>query len=614
MITLQKLTFPEPGICTEHDLYFRPRGEFGFSQSSGEVWLNQGSVLGLDSYFNLLNIGKWHAGCILDGLYAEITGQGRIELRALQAIPGQSWEILACEVTTLAPGKPFRVDLSHYAERAVRGLIYLEVKALDDGGATITSGRFATGTRLATPPRLAVSITTFRREDEVRRTVARLQAFLADYEFGDNVHVQVVDNGQSAKIPETDNVTPVDNPNYGGAGGFARGLLEAERGGFSHCLFMDDDASFHMENIARAYAFLALSRDPKNAVSGAMINNTHKWAMWENGAIFDGSCQPMFCGVDLRNRDAVFAMENDSATLRPPTLYGGWWFFAFAIDQVRHHPFPFFVRGDDISFSLMNDFDIYTLNGVVSFQDDFSEKESPQTLYLDLRNHLIHHMVSDKLARSPLGTARIAIRFVMRSLLRFHYDSARAQLLSWQDVMQGPGFFDDNIDMAARRATIKEMTETEVWRDLTPADMQERRKKTLKSRNRRHRLGIWTLNGHLVPFSARLWDRIVLHVGERGIVFPAFGAARITYLNTAADKGYVVAQSKAQFFAIGWQMTGILWRFLRCHQELKQQYRDGYDAMTTRGYWQDKLALPPADPDTFKEPIVSRAKQISASH
>ncbi|MEP3334426.1 hypothetical protein [Sedimentitalea sp.] len=614
MITLQKLTFPEPGICTEHDLYFRPRGEFGFSQSAGEIWLNQGSLLVLDTYFNLLNIGKWHAGCALDGLFVELTGHGRIELRAFQAIPGQSWEILACEVITMAPGVPYRADLSHYAERSVRGLIYFEVKALDEGGATITGGRFATNTKLDTPPRLAVSITTFKREDEVRRTVSRLQTFLASYEFGENVHVQVVDNGQSAKIPETGKVTPVDNPNYGGAGGFARGLLEAERGGFSHCLFMDDDASFHMENIARTYAFLALSKDPKNAVSGAMINNTHKWAMWENGAFFDGSCQPMFCGVDLRNRDAVFGMENDSATLNPPTLYGGWWFFAFAIDQVQHHPFPFFVRGDDISFSLMNDFNITTLNGVVSFQDDFSEKESPQTLYLDLRNHLIHHMVADKLARSPLGTAKIAIRFIMRSLLRFHYDSARAQLLSWHDTMQGPGFFDENIDMAARRATIKEMTKTEVWRDLTPEDKKERRKKTLKPHNKRHRLGIWALNGHLVPFSTRRWDRIVLGIGERGIVFPAFGASRITYLNTAADKGYTVVQSKAQFFAIAWQMTKTLWRFTRGYDALKQEYRAGYDAMTTRGYWADKLTLPPMETDTSGESNVSRAKQISASH
>ena len=191
----------------------------------------------------------------------------------------------------------------------------------------------------------------------------------------------------------------------GGAGGFARGLMEATKAGFSHCLFMDDDASFHMENIARTYMFLAFSKDRRNAVAGAMINNTHKWAMWENGAWFDGSCRPISCGDDLREPKEVIKMELASSQQRPATLYGGWWFFAFAIDQVKHHPFPFFVRGDDISFSLMNDFNIHTLNGVVSFQDDFSEKESAQTLYLDLRNHIIQHLVTPELERSALGTA-----------------------------------------------------------------------------------------------------------------------------------------------------------------------------------------------------------------
>ena len=260
------------------------------------------------------------------------------------------------------------------------------------------------------------------------------------------------------------------------------------------------------------------------------------------------------------------------------------------VAEVRHHPFPFFVRGDDISFSLMNDFRITTLNGVVSFQDDFSEKESAQTLYLDLRNHLIHHLLSDELARSPLGTAKVAIRFIMRSLLRFHYESARAQLLSWQDVMEGPGFFDANIDMAARRTTIKEMMQTEVWQDIDPRELSERRKKTLRPRPRLERLGKYTLNGHLVPFSARRWDRIVLNIGERGIVFPAFGAAQITYLNTTRDKGYTVRQSKREFFAICWEMTKTLFRFLRDFDRIKAAYRDGYGELASQEYWQEKLA------------------------
>lgn len=590
MITLQNFIFPEATICTEHDLYFRPVGEFGFSQNAREVWLDQGSLLTLNTYFNMLNLSKWARACTLDGLFVEVTGAGRVEVRIFQAIPDQSWEILYCEMATLGPDTPHLADLSHYAERSLRGLIYVEIKALDKDGATVTGGRFTTNAQPETLPRLAVSITTFKREKEVRTTVQRLEGFLDRFEFGDHVQVQVVDNGQSAGIAASDRVTPILNQNYGGAGGFARGLLEAEKSGCSHCLFMDDDAAFHMENIARAYVFLALAKDRHNAIAGAMINNTHKWAMWENGAWFDGSCHPMFCGTDLRNRDAVITMEFDSARLNPPTLYGGWWFFAFAIDAVEHHPFPFFVRGDDISFSLMNDFNIYTLNGVVSFQDDFSEKESAQTLYLDLRNHLIHHLVSDDLERSALGTGKIALRFIMRSLLRFHYESAEAQLLSWQDVMRGPQFFDENIDMAERRATIKAMMQTEVWQDIDTEKLKERRRLTRRSPARRRRLGVYTLNGHLVPFSGWLWDRITLGIGERGIVHPAFGAARITYLNTARDKGYTVTQSKRKFLSICWQMSLTLWRFLRQYDELKAAYRGGYEELTTRGYWERKLA------------------------
>ena len=589
MITLQTFIFPEPAICTEHPLYFHTSGEAGVSQSRGEIWLARGSKVSFDTYFNLFNLGKWHSGCVLDGLIAEITGSGRVEIRIIQAIPEQSWETLHCETVTLAGGAPYRADVSHYAARAVRGLVFAEIRALDEAGATVTGGRFATRSLAGDLPRLAVSITTFKREAQVRETVARLDAFLQGFAYGDHVHVQVVDNGQSAGIAASDRVTPVDNPNYGGAGGFARGLIEAEKAGFSHCLFMDDDASFHMENIARTYMFLALSRDPRNAVSGAMINNTHKWAMWENGAWFDGSCHPLDCGTDLRERRDVFKMEMTRRHM--PTLYGGWWFFAFAIDQVRHHPFPFFVRGDDISFSLMNDFAITTLNGVVSFQDDFSEKESAQTLYLDLRNHIIHHLVSDDLARSPLGTARVPVRFIMRSLLRFHYESAAAQLLAWQDVMRGPDFFDANIDMAARRADIKALMKDEAWRPVQPGDLAERRRLTRLSRRLRHLIGYSTLNGHLWPFSARRWDKIVVGMGDRGIVYPAFGAGEITYLSADSARAYRVAQSKRRFFATGWEMAKILRRFLRDYATIREQYREGYGRLTTRGYWEGRLDL-----------------------
>jgi len=590
MITLQNIISPEQEICTEQDLYYYITGPVNIFQTESRYELNQGSVLSFDTYFNLLNLGKWNSSCQLDGLYGEVSGQGKAQVRIIHVLPGQSQEVVFSEPTTLKADVPHVINLSKLAKDDMSGLLYLELLALEDK-VSLTGGRFATGSTPKTLPQLTVSITTFKREAEVRRTVERFEAFLPNFEFGGHVQVQVVDNGNSADIVTSPRVTSFINPNYGGAGGFARGLIEAEKSGASHCLFMDDDASFHMENITRTYMFLALAKDHKTAISGAMINNTHKWAMWENGACFDGSCHPLSCGTDLRDPSMVHKMEFASSSPAPANLYGGWWFFAFPIDQVKHHPFPFFVRGDDISFSLMNDFSISTLNGVVSFQEDFSEKESPQTLYLDLRNHLIHHLVVDHLQRSAFGTAKISLRFIARSLLRFHYESAEAQLLSWQDMMQGPNFFDRNIDMADRRARIKTLIQNEAWQDVSTLDMVECKNLPRLPRWLRHYLGIFTLNGHLIPFSTLLSDRIVLGIGKRGKAHLAFGASQIVYLNTAQTKGYTVTQSKRRFFSICWRVIKTLVQFLRHHNQLKADYRQGYSKMAQKTYWQQKLHI-----------------------
>ncbi|KIC15152.1 hypothetical protein [Leisingera sp. ANG-Vp] len=588
MFTLQNIITPEPGICTEHPLYYRADGEAGFSQSSARFTLPRGTRLCFDSYFNLFSLSAWNRACALETLFAEVTGSGRVEIRVLQALPGRALEAVYCEVAELDPQAPHLVDLSALAQPETEGLLHLELLALSKQ-AELHQARFAVAQMPQDLPRLAVSITTFRREAEVQTTVARLEDFLDGFAFAEQVKVQVVDNGQSAGIAPSRHVTPYDNPNLGGAGGFARGLLEAADGGFSHCLFMDDDASFHMENILRAYMLLALARDPGTALAGAMINTTKKWRMWEMGAWFDGSCRPLFNGTDLRDPQAVREMALEAAEEQPATLYGGWWFFAFPVAGAAHYPFPFFVRGDDISFSLANRFRIFTLNGVVSFQEDFAEKESPQTLYLDLRNHLIHHLVFDPLARSALGTARIAIRFMMRSMLRFKYESAEAQLLAWQDVMQGPGFFDENIDMNARRAAIKALIRDEAWQDAASLPEPGPARFSRLPGRLRHYLGLFSLNGHLLPFWGLAGDRLLLDVDARGLVLPAFGGARLSYLNTAGTRGYTVRHSKARFFSLAWRMSCTLWCWQRRHQALKAAYRQGYGEMTTQSYWRRTL-------------------------
>jgi GT2 family glycosyltransferase len=608
--TLQHLIFPDPAISTEYATFVRFAGPGAYDAAAAEVVLEAGGTAFFDTYFNALSIGKWHPYCAPEGLALALVGRGRVEIEVFQAIPDRSWEVLASEIVTLSPLRETVFDLSHYARAATRGVIYFEARAAG-GPAAITAGRYTTTSTPDPALRLALVITTFRREAEVEATVRRLLDWLGQAEVKDRLHLFVIDNGRSAAIPEDPAISYVPNANLGGAGGFARGLLEAQAAGFSHVLFMDDDATIPMENLHRTVTFLGLAREPRTAIAGAMINTTEKWRMWENGAEFDRRCRPLFCGLDLRSREDVLRLEFESA--RPPSdrLYGGWWYFAFPVAAVRHWPFPFFVRGDDVNFSLANDFRIVTLNGVVSFADDFFEKESPLTWYLDLRSHLVHHLSLPKMEAGRLALVKMAVWFCLRNVPKFQYETIAAVLLAWADVLRGPGFFAASPDAGAARAAIKALTRDEAWKPLAAVETGERRRFRADA-GWRHRLWKYTLNGHLLPFAGFFGNRIVLPVTERNHYAAIWGASRITVFNASRDKAYMTRRSRRRLALLMLRMLALAVRFVIRYAALRRVYRAGHAELTTPAWWRGALGLPAAaggaaEPQTPAAPAAPRA-------
>ncbi len=587
MTVLQSLIWPEQGICTERDLYVHLRGPAGLSARDRALRFAAGGRARFDAWFNLFNIGKWRQHCGLRDLRLALEGAGRFELVVVLAFPHRSWERVYNDVITLDPEAPFELDLTPLIDlEAGLGVVFFELTALEEGG--LTGARWQTAEAPKRTPELMLSITTFKREAAVEHTVRRFEDYIAASPLKDHIRLSVVDNGQSVKIPQSPHVTVIPNENLGGAGGFSRGLLAARDSGASHCLFMDDDASVHMESLDRTWLFLAYASDPATAVAGAMINATHRWAIWENGAIFDGRCLPQHMGTDLRDFGESSEMEFDTTGPAPDKLYGGWWYFAFPIDRVTHQPFPFFVRGDDVSFSLVHDFNIARLNGVVSFQDSFTDKESPLTWYLDLRSHMAHHLSLPRMEIGALRTLKIAAWFFLRNLPRMHYETITAINLALEDVMKGPEFFDANADMAQRRADLKALTVTEAWGPVPPhlpAPREKPRNPVVRT------LMKPTLNGHLLPFFARWGGRIVLRAEDRGKVGWSWGAAEITYLSADGRQCYTVRHSKRAFLREVARFTGLAWAFLRAYPGLLERYRKGYEEMTGEGYWRAKLGM-----------------------
>lgn len=252
------------------------------------------------------------------------------------------------------------------------------------------------------------------------------------------------------------------------------------------------------------------------------------------------------------------------------------------------------MRGDDVSFSLAHDFRIATLNGVVAFQDDdFHTKESLQTVYLDLRSHMVHHLALPEMERGALGACRIPAWFFLRHVVLMHYDTLEAMNLAVEDVMQGPEFFARNADMAARRADLKALTRAEAWQAGAP---EPQPRVTLDpERFETRELMKYTLNGHLLPGFSRFGARAVLPAGVRGHLQPAWGAAEITYSDPEGDRHFTVRHSKTRAWRQGLRMLRNLRRLYRNYRRLRDDWRAGYEQLASETFWTGALEL---DEDT----------------
>jgi hypothetical protein len=592
---LQSLLWPEAGLNTERDVYVRLTRGAAFSIANRQVYFIPGAAADFGTYNNLFNSGKWRTHCTLETLELELTGDGQFELAVFHAQPERSSERVINRIVTLTSDAPQNFDVVPLGGLKDIGVLFFQLTALTEG--RIDQAHWQTADAPRRTPDLMLSVTTFRREDAVARTSKRFEEFARDTAIAKHVHLTVVDNGHSTDIAQSAHVSVIPNANLGGSGGFARGLLEAQTRGASHCLFMDDDASVHMDCISRTWMFLAYATDPDTAVAGAVANAQYRWKLWENGALFDRVCQPQHSGKDLRDLLEVLKIEFDSTTSPPHNFYGGWWYFAFPVAHVQHMPFPFFVRGDDVSFALVHDFNIITLPGVISYQDeDFSVKESPLTVYLDLRSHMAHHLSLPAMEIGRVGMMKIIARFYLRGLLFCHYDTLEAIGLALDDVLAGPDYFAANPDIAARRKQISVLTDAERWRPVTKTP-----RSTCSTPRRRIEPDRWlprlamklTLNGHLLPGFRSFGNRISMGADKRGQLRPVWGAAQISYVSANGARSYTVEHSKKRATETTLPILRAAWILWRTYNTVRDDWRKGYTSLTKPSFWRKLLSVKP---------------------
>ncbi|MBQ9405796.1 MAG: glycosyltransferase, partial [Desulfovibrio sp.] len=444
---LYDFSFPTYELCCEEPLYCKVSHDTSFfSFEERCVHLQPKTTADCLTYFNAFSACKWQKYTNVEHLsvYVDFQGKGIAEIFHFHE-HGQeilaSWKVQAAQRTT------FVLPLGSYPEDGILGLrLHAEEES------TLYGGGYLTDDPVTQPVRLGIAITTFKREKAVTAAIARLgQAIAGHALYHDRISLTVVDNGQTLEAKDVPSATLLPNRNLGGTGGFMRGMIHyQDAGDFTHCLFMDDDASCEAGSIFRAMSFLRHAQDPATAICGSMLSADVQFMQWECGAWFDKRCYPLHHQYDLRDIQMLVQNEITQEKIEKP-IYGAWWFFMFPLAQVQQYVFPFFVRGDDIEFSYTNHFSMMSLNGVGIWQEDFKCKESPMTLYLDIRSHVIHHILLKNLDHSRRTILQMVWRFFNKYNKSYQYDTANAIATSFHDVLTGINYWLKNMDMSKIR-------------------------------------------------------------------------------------------------------------------------------------------------------------------
>ncbi|MFN8828566.1 MAG: glycosyltransferase [Labrys sp. (in: a-proteobacteria)] len=426
-------------------------------------------------------------------------------------------------------------------------------------------------------------ITHFNRENYVSAALRRLNAgILCDPTFKDRVEVIVVDNSKSLEITEDFRVTHIVNENYGGSGGFARGLMYLEQAGsFTHCLFMDDDASCEVESIKRCYALLSYAKSERFAIAGALLNEIESYRLIEKGAKFGPSCRSLKAGLDVRAVGDLLLSEKIDEFVD----YGAWWFFAFSLRDVNHYPFPFFVRGDDITFGFMNGFNILTMNGISVWGDDFAAKSGPVQCYLDTRYHTLVNLIILKTKFRKI--AALVRRTFFAQLYSYNYSSASAICLALEHICRGPDFFERNLNLSDTIREINSHVTKEKMHPIARADFDFAQIKHKRFNFLKRAYQSISLNGALGFRSRSSARSILLPKRFAGDKNAAFHAHTIVYEYEPLKLGYVARLDRKIMFVEIIKFLRVYIYFVIYFFSLKKSYKSRFDHFTSRTFWED---------------------------
>ncbi|MBQ9021607.1 MAG: glycosyltransferase, partial [Eggerthellaceae bacterium] len=359
---------PLPVASTNTD-----RVSFDFKKQA--LYVAEDNTVSLCTYFNMLSMRKWLSYTYVEDFAVELDlkGEGEIIIYELAAPDvGEHRQYLWGATSQVVKRVPFsckrRQKVNIPINMSTTTCVGVDIQA--STAVSFFGGRWLgqVEAEQVRPVDICILTTTFQKEEYITANLKLLQEGIwstatqarkakeIPCDIAEHLDVIVVDNGKTLEAAQVENehVSLFPNDNVGGAGGFARGMIEALRSGknYTHALIMDDDISMHPEAFRRTYTLLRLLRPEFENIyiAGAMLqldcpNTQHE----DIGYIHrNGYFTPRKGRLDLY--DVRVCVQNEVLWDPIYNQYAAWWYCCVPMRDVREDnlPLPFFVRGDDV--------------------------------------------------------------------------------------------------------------------------------------------------------------------------------------------------------------------------------------------------------------------------
>jgi galactofuranosylgalactofuranosylrhamnosyl-N-acetylglucosaminyl-diphospho-decaprenol beta-1,5/1,6-galactofuranosyltransferase len=607
----QRGLFFGPSALVPEDLYSRV--ERGTARRERDrVALAPGSLVSTNTYFGRFHATYWQRWTDIGEVEVSAVATGTGRLRLMASDTNKVWRIVAS--VDVRDGEAVPVRLVGPVDRFVDGGgMWLEITT-ETGELTVSDVRWTVAATRPVPP-TNIAITTHNRVDDCLNT---LQALARDPEALEPIRtVHVADQGSDpiesrerfADIAAAlgERLKYVRQPNLGGSGGFARGMLHATEGApdeQADVLLMDDDVLLEPELLVRLTAFAASTRHPM-IVGAQMLNLLHPGHLHISAEYADPEVLLMGLKMPGALREAYLLGLDDrqlpiNQERRVDTEYNGWWSCLIPAEVIRAigYPLPLFLQWDDIEYGYRaraNGFPTVSLPGAGVWHADFGWKDGDEwQRYFTVRNGLIMAAL-----HSGFSIRRITGRLtelVSHQLVAMQYGMTATLLQAVEDFLDGPEvLWDGSAGALARVREIRKAYPETVMHPMSEAGGEFHDRPVIRAANEPgsetltflkraayHLTGRSAYRTGSVPAGDAHWWHVSLF--ERAIV------------TDMSEQGFRVRiRDRQTALQLGKRAALLLRRFVREAPAVAGRYRAELPRLSSRENWTRLYGLDEAD-------------------